>query len=152
MSDNSEQTKVRNFELDKFIEVAGVKIRYRERIGEAPPILFLHGITESLEFWALQLEAGIGDHRLIALDLPGHGKSGSPTSGPLTCPAMACQATASSPMIPINSPASWLRSRMRCRLTDFTASAILSGVELSSGWPAYYQAASWALFSPIQHS
>jgi pimeloyl-ACP methyl ester carboxylesterase len=75
MSDNSEQTKVRNFELDKFIEVAGVKIRYRERMGEAPPILFLHGITESLEFWALQLEAGISDHRLIALDLPGHGLS-----------------------------------------------------------------------------
>jgi pimeloyl-ACP methyl ester carboxylesterase len=75
MHNNSEQTKVRTFELDKFIEVAGVKIRYRERMGEASPILFLHGITESLEFWALQLEAGIGDHRLIALDLPGHGLS-----------------------------------------------------------------------------
>jgi pimeloyl-ACP methyl ester carboxylesterase len=75
MHNNTEQTKVQNFELDKFIEVAGVKIRYRERMGEAPPILFLHGITESLEFWALQLEAGIGDHRLIALDLPGHGLS-----------------------------------------------------------------------------
>jgi pimeloyl-ACP methyl ester carboxylesterase len=75
MHNNSGQTKVRNFELDKFIEVAGVKIRYRERMGEAPPILFLHGITESLEFWAQQLEVGIGDHRLIALDLPGHGLS-----------------------------------------------------------------------------
>ena len=56
---NSEQTKVQNFELDKFVEVAGVKIRYRERMGEAPPIFFLHGITESLEFWVQQLEAGI---------------------------------------------------------------------------------------------
>jgi pimeloyl-ACP methyl ester carboxylesterase len=75
MQNNSNQTKVENFELDKFVEVAGVKIRYRERMGEAPPIVFLHGITESLEFWARQLEAGIGDHRLIALDLPGHGLS-----------------------------------------------------------------------------
>ncbi|GLH80179.1 acetoin dehydrogenase [Bradyrhizobium sp. SSBR45G] len=66
---------MQTFEQDKFIDVAGVRIRYRERPGEAPPIIFLHGITESLEFWTLQLEAGIGDHRLIALDLPGHGLS-----------------------------------------------------------------------------
>ena len=126
---------MQNFELDKFVEVAGVKIRYRERMGEAPPIFF-HGITESLEFWAQQLEAGIDDHRLLLW----------------TCPAMACPTTASNPMIPINSPASWLRSRMRYRLADFTASEILSAVELPFGWPVCCAAASWALFSPILHS
>lgn len=61
---------------DKFIEVGGTTIRYRERTGDGTPILFIHGISESLEFWDRQLDAGIGNHRLIALDLPGHGLSG----------------------------------------------------------------------------
>ena len=66
---------MQSFELDKFVEVAGVKVRYRERMGEAVPIFFVHGATQSLEFWAQQLAAGIGEHRLVALDLPGHGLS-----------------------------------------------------------------------------
>ena len=110
MGDHSGQTKVQSFELDKFIEVAGVKIRYRERTGRLVADFLLPGITESLEFWALQLEAGIGDHRLVALDLPGHGLSDD----------------GEQPYAQTNSLALWLRSRMRCRSTGFTVSAIHS--------------------------
>ena len=60
---------------DKYVDVAGTRIRYREQPGADAPLLFIHGIGESSEFWHWQLEAGIGQHRLLAMDLPGHGLS-----------------------------------------------------------------------------
>jgi 2-hydroxy-6-oxonona-2,4-dienedioate hydrolase len=60
---------------DQHVNVDGTTIRYRERPGTGVPILFIHGISESSEFWDRQLEAGIGQHRLLAIDLPGHGLS-----------------------------------------------------------------------------
>ena len=61
--------------VDQYVDVGGTKIRYRERPGTGTPLLFIHGIAESLEFWDRQLEVGIGQHRLLAFDLPGHGLS-----------------------------------------------------------------------------
>ncbi len=44
-------------------------------VGEGPPIVLVHGVTLSLETWALQL-AGLSDfHRVIAIDQRGHGRS-----------------------------------------------------------------------------
>ena len=60
---------------DQYIDVGGTRTRYRERPGTGVPLLFIHGISESLEFWDRQLEVGIGQHRLLAFDLPGHGLS-----------------------------------------------------------------------------
>ena len=65
---------------DKFFDSNGVQIRYIEQ-GTGDPILLIHGYTRSIETnW---IEPGIfqslaKDHRVIAFDLRGHGKSGKP--------------------------------------------------------------------------
>jgi pimeloyl-ACP methyl ester carboxylesterase len=42
------------------------------RVG-APAVLFLHGTRLSRSIWARQMRVFAGDHRTIAVDLPGHG-------------------------------------------------------------------------------
>jgi pimeloyl-ACP methyl ester carboxylesterase len=62
---------------DLFIDIAGCQLRYRDSETGKLPILFIHGIGESLEFWTPQ-EALAGDsYRIITIDLPGHGLSAS---------------------------------------------------------------------------
>jgi pimeloyl-ACP methyl ester carboxylesterase len=61
---------------DNYIEIEGCSIRYRDTGKTGPVVLLLHGIGESLEFWAPQLDTLADKVRLIALDLPGHGLSG----------------------------------------------------------------------------
>ena len=66
---------------DKSFNSNGVQIRYVEQ-GAGEPVLLIHGYTRSIETnW---LETGVfqdlaKDHRVIAFDLRGHGKSGRPT-------------------------------------------------------------------------
>jgi 2-succinyl-6-hydroxy-2,4-cyclohexadiene-1-carboxylate synthase len=48
--------------------------------GDGPPLVLLHGFTGSAETWAplrTQLEPA---HRIVAIDLPGHGRSSVPES------------------------------------------------------------------------
>jgi pimeloyl-ACP methyl ester carboxylesterase len=65
---------------DRFLDVGGVRIRYVER-GAGQAVVLLHGFTGSIErSW---IETGVmpdlaRDHRVIALDLRGHGKSDAP--------------------------------------------------------------------------
>ncbi len=67
------------FAEDRFFDSAGVRIRYVEQ-GSGPAVVLLHGYGGSLQGW---LDAGIfadlaKDHRVVALDLRGHGLSGKP--------------------------------------------------------------------------
>ncbi len=58
----------------------GVRLHVREwgRAG-GPPILFVHGISQSHLCWARQYESTLADEfRLVALDLRGHGMSEAP--------------------------------------------------------------------------
>ncbi|MHB1988030.1 MAG: alpha/beta fold hydrolase [Acidimicrobiales bacterium] len=56
--------------------------------GEGPPIVCLHGVTLQSSVWAYQFH-DLGDsHRMIALDLRGHGRS-IPGDGGMTIAAMA---------------------------------------------------------------
>ncbi len=43
--------------------------------GEGKVVVFLHGFLESNEIWATYLEKLAKKYRVIAIDLPGHGKS-----------------------------------------------------------------------------
>src|SRR4051812_12385670 len=44
------------------------------------PILFIHGFTQCRLAWSKQLNSDLaGDHRLVAMDLRGHGESDKPT-------------------------------------------------------------------------
>jgi pimeloyl-ACP methyl ester carboxylesterase len=55
--------------------------------GEGPPLLLLHGANLSAQVWAYQLRDLYPGHRVIALDLRGHG--GSPAGpAPVTISAM----------------------------------------------------------------
>lgn len=55
-------------------EIAGLPVRWRTAPGADPPILWLHGVPQSSEMWALFLERAGG----VAVDLPGFGRSGKP--------------------------------------------------------------------------
>jgi pimeloyl-ACP methyl ester carboxylesterase len=59
----------------QFVVVDGLRVHYRDR-GQGPVMVLLHGSNASLftwEGWAQRLAV---DHRVIALDLPGHGLTG----------------------------------------------------------------------------
>jgi pimeloyl-ACP methyl ester carboxylesterase len=65
---------------DRYLDVGGTRIRYVVA-GTGQPIVLVHGLTRSIEtnwmnpgvFWNLAK-----DHRVIAMDLRGHGKSDKP--------------------------------------------------------------------------
>lgn len=48
---------------------------------DAPPVVLIHGWTCAARFWRLQVQDLSADHRVIAFDLRGHGRSGAPADG-----------------------------------------------------------------------
>src|SRR5215204_2635898 len=52
--------------------------------GAGPTIVFVHGWTCDESSWAGQVPVFAKDHRVITVDLPGHGRSGSPKDGKLS--------------------------------------------------------------------
>ena len=56
--------------------IDGLSIAFSDNEGSGPPIVFVHGSGFSMDAFARQFESPLlRDHRLIALDLPGHGAS-----------------------------------------------------------------------------
>lgn len=51
-----------------------LRLHYSDE-GAGPPLLFLHGLGGNAENWMLQRRHFSAHHRVIALDLPGHGRS-----------------------------------------------------------------------------
>ncbi len=47
-------------------------------LGEGPPLVFVHGLSGSWPNWLEQLPVLAGEHRVLALDLPGFGHSPMP--------------------------------------------------------------------------
>ena len=65
---------------DHYFDSDGVTIRYID-IGSGPPVVLVHGYTSNAErSWGANhtLQDLAEDHRVIALDCRGHGKSGKP--------------------------------------------------------------------------
>jgi pimeloyl-ACP methyl ester carboxylesterase len=65
----------------RWIEIAGTRINVVE-LGSGPALLFVHGLGGSWTNWLETVCAFAGDHRVVALDLPGFGASDSPPSEP----------------------------------------------------------------------
>src|SRR5579863_2300090 len=64
----------------KFISIEGIRIAYLEQNSrpENKTIFFIHGNSVSSRTWRKQLvDPLFSDHRLIAIDLPAHGDSGT---------------------------------------------------------------------------
>ncbi|MGZ8869389.1 MAG: alpha/beta fold hydrolase [Thermoanaerobaculia bacterium] len=57
--------------------------------GTAIPIVFIHGNGANLTQWSGQIAHFVRNHRVIAIDLRGMGKSDVPADGVFTVPAMA---------------------------------------------------------------
>ncbi len=55
----------------------GVTIVYSAAGAGEPALVFIHGGLADRSFWNEQLKAFSGHHRVIAIDLPGHGESGA---------------------------------------------------------------------------
>ncbi|MBX9745690.1 MAG: alpha/beta hydrolase [Hyphomonadaceae bacterium] len=63
----------------------GIRMHYRdEGVPGAPTLLLIHGFSASLHTWEPWVEqlstgaGGIGDYRIVSLDLPGHGLTRAP--------------------------------------------------------------------------
>jgi pyruvate dehydrogenase E2 component (dihydrolipoamide acetyltransferase) len=57
----------------RFVETPSGRIRYIQRSGEGPAVLFIHGFGGDLNNWLFNIDALSGP--VFALDLPGHGGS-----------------------------------------------------------------------------
>ena len=56
------------------LTLAGYRTRALELEGEGPPLLLLHGYSDSADTWRLVLDGlGRADRRAVALDMPGFG-------------------------------------------------------------------------------
>ena len=63
--------------------VDGVDVAYVDsdpdgRMRDAPPLVFVHGLSSYIGFWEHQLPHFAQQRRVLALDLPGYGASGRP--------------------------------------------------------------------------
>lgn len=63
-------------------EINSISIHY-EAIGEGSPLLFVHGLGSSSRDWERQVPVFADSHRVVAVDLRGHGQSEKPP-GPYT--------------------------------------------------------------------
>jgi pimeloyl-ACP methyl ester carboxylesterase len=64
-----------------FATVGDVRLFYTESGDGVPPLLFVHGWCCDSHDWSWQLDALAQDHRVIAADLRGHGRSSVPADG-----------------------------------------------------------------------
>lgn len=55
----------------------GVLVHYKSW-GQGSPVILVHGFTLNQSYWSHQVPALAKTHRVVALDLPGHGDSGKP--------------------------------------------------------------------------
>jgi len=57
-----------------YVDDSSERLWYEVR-GHGPPIVFIHGWCMSSAVWGQQMESLSGSFQVIAIDLPGHGKS-----------------------------------------------------------------------------
>jgi pimeloyl-ACP methyl ester carboxylesterase len=67
--------------------VAADRLHHEIRGTSGPPVLLLHGLGSSSTDWEWQVPAFAAHHRVIVVDMPGHGRS--PRRGPATAGTMA---------------------------------------------------------------
>jgi len=64
-----------------FAELGDVRLFYTDEGAGDPPILFVHGFSCDSHDWTWQLPHFVTTHRVLAVDLRGHGRSGVPSDG-----------------------------------------------------------------------
>ncbi len=67
------------------VQTRSASIRLSESDGGGEPLLLLHGSGASRKVFSKQFDSPLAErHRLIALDLPGHGAWGTQSLPPIT--------------------------------------------------------------------
>jgi pimeloyl-ACP methyl ester carboxylesterase len=65
----------------KFTANTGINLRYLEWEGDGSPVVLLHGLTVCAEYWTLTARLLAQEHRVVSVDLRGHGQSDKPDCG-----------------------------------------------------------------------
>jgi pyruvate dehydrogenase E2 component (dihydrolipoamide acetyltransferase) len=73
--DSEENGKKMDTPEYQFTEVGGLRVRYADRGFGDSVVLLLHGFGGDLGNWMFNLDSLAEKHRVLALDLPGHGES-----------------------------------------------------------------------------
>lgn len=80
--------RLHHAEKSRFVEIEGVRVHYQEAgvgVGDAPPVLLIHGFCASNFVWSETLEPlAEAGFRVVAPDLIGHGFSEKPKGGEYT--------------------------------------------------------------------
>src|SRR5512141_477941 len=64
---------------DHYVRVGSINARYWVE-GNGQPVVLVHGLGGSATGWLLSVDAFAAQHRVYALDLLGHGKTGMPST------------------------------------------------------------------------
>jgi pimeloyl-ACP methyl ester carboxylesterase len=62
---------------DVAVSADGVPVQFEVESGDGPPLVFVHGWSCDRTYWRQQLSHFPGRHQVVAIDLAGHGESGS---------------------------------------------------------------------------
>ncbi len=65
----------------RYMDINGLTIHYRDE-GTGPPLILLHGVASSLHTWDAWTEELQDQYRVIRLDMPGFGLTGSDSAEP----------------------------------------------------------------------
>ena len=72
----------------RFVTAAGIRWHVQE-MGQGPVVLLVHGTGAATHSWRGLMPLLAQTHRVIAIDLPGHGFTQTPAPQRLTLPGMA---------------------------------------------------------------
>ncbi|MFB6164240.1 MAG: alpha/beta fold hydrolase [Haloarculaceae archaeon] len=106
--------------------------------GEAPPIAFVHGAGLSRQMWLPQLRAIAADFRVIAPDLPGHGRRADERFSLSTAATVVAEAIAGATDRPAlvvgQSLGAYVAVALADREPDRVAGLVLSGAGANYTW------------------
>lgn len=79
--DSEDKKSIKNIDINDFIKVNNIDIHYKisgiEDINskDKPTIVFIHGLSDDLEFWAPLVNEFKSEYKTLSYDIRGHGKS-----------------------------------------------------------------------------
>ena len=66
---------------DRYIQVGKYNVRYWDEGSQSAPVVLIHGLGGFIEDWLPSFEALAAQHRVVAVDLLGHGRTDKPRDG-----------------------------------------------------------------------